>query len=237
MTPFTCCSFSCVLSKLKHPNPGDVGGDHGSHNTQPITNPVRRTRRHLLVTRQGFGASGPLLGLRHDGPSVGFDRTLWSIYVGDLNARGIKVGLIQGDSMRIIQANRPKDPCKVESTPIKLQPELLVGRCELERFARMATSHPQFDALVERLGEVKPSDIGTIYVYEVASECYEVDWELTTVTPQTFEAMALTAHLAEAKLSCRLVLPKPRRGRSVGRPRPALAVSEPIPYGQIRLPF
>ena len=43
-------------------------------------------------------------------------------------------------------------------------------------------------------------DFRTIYVYQVDQDTYEVDWELTTMTPSTFEAVALAAYMSEGGL-------------------------------------
>lgn len=78
-------------------------------------------------------------------------------------------------------------------------------------------------------------DFGTIYVYQVDQDTYEIDWELTTMMPGAFEAVALAAHLSGQMLPCRLVLPKPKRGKEQNRPRLLLSFREPVTFGQLRM--
>lgn len=77
-------------------------------------------------------------------------------------------------------------------------------------------------------------DVGTIYVYQVDVDLYEVDWELTTITPAVFEAVALVVHQAGQMLPCRLVGPKTRRRKNGNKPKMVLSIAEPVSYGQLR---
>jgi hypothetical protein len=81
------------------------------------------------------------------------------------------------------------------------------------------------------------ADFGKLYVYEAWEGAYEVDFELTTMSRTIFEALALATHQTGKKLLCQLVLPKPRRKKSMVNPKPATLVSEPVTYGQLRLPL
>lgn len=79
--------------------------------------------------------------------------------------------------------------------------------------------------------------LGTLYVYRVADDLYEVDWELTTISPVVVEALALAAYQTGQMLPCHLVLPKARRGRNVTTPKARPTLDERVTYGQLRLPL
>src|SRR5713101_9213900 len=79
------------------------------------------------------------------GHLIGLDEALCSQYAMELVRKGAKVGYsIGGDEdpnvIRILKAGtpkpKPKPKIKVESTTIRMSPELLVGQKELARFAR-----------------------------------------------------------------------------------------------------
>ena len=82
---------------------------------------------------------------------------------------------------------------------------------------------------------MSPRDLGTIYVYQADVELYEVDWELTTMPPAVFEAVAVAAHQSGQMLPCRLVLPRARRRKNGNRPKMVLSVAGPVTYGQMRM--
>ena len=103
----------------------------------------------------------------------------------------------------------------------------MLGRQELERLSRIARTHAQFDELVARIRAENATEVGVIYVYQVAADCYEVDWELTALPPSLFEAVALAAHFELSSMPCRLVAPKSKRQQRAHSQKPVLQLSEP----------
>ncbi len=171
---------------------------------------------------------------------IGFDSESASYYVQALLEQGKRVGIVQGNSVRALSLRGGGDRSKGKSTTIGLAPELLLGTWELERLCRQLTRKSSADReVVERLrAELSQgkatADLGTLYVYQVCQDMYEVEAELTTIPQAVVEALAVAAHLAGKMLRCQLVEPKPRRkhGRA---PKPVIVVSEPVQYGQLRL--
>lgn len=184
-----------------------------------------------------------LLGLRCDGNAVGFDRVDWLIYVGDLSKQRIAVGIRQGNVVRSVHLQRTTNLRPLRSTPISLTPAQLFGLAELERLERgFARKDSTLRATLERIGDElangRPAalaDFGTLYVYQVADDIYELDWELTTMAPSIVEVVALAAHRAGHGVPCRLVPPRPQRRNLRIRPQSMVQVAEPVAYGQLRL--
>jgi hypothetical protein len=120
-----------------------------------------------------------------------------------------------------------------------------VGQREIERLAScLARKHSRLHQLVTGLraqsqeGDRNPwTDAGLLYAYQVADDVYEVDWELTRISRPMVEALVLAAHLDSQPVPCQLVLPKPSRNRPPVRSQPTIQISDPVPYGQMRLPL
>jgi hypothetical protein len=186
-----------------------------------------------------------VLSIRPDSASVGFDKVNMSIHANRLNQKGFKVGILKDNAVRTLQFHRPKKPVNIPSTTIGLAPELLLGRRELERLeACLTRKRSHLKDLAQRIrtqlynGHHTPvTDFGKLYVYEAWEGVYEVDFELTTMSKTIFEALALATHQAGKKLLCQLVAPKPRRKNKGAGPNPMAMVSEPVTYGQLRLPL
>lgn len=165
------------------------------------------------------------------------------------------VGMRRANTVRALRLNRAKKADAVSSTAIPLAPEQLVGKRELERLQHRLGQRRS--ALRSHVGELRAQlatgkrsaigSLGTIYVYRAGADLYEMDWELTTVTPMAFEALLLAAHQAGHVLPCQLVLPKPRRGKNSRRvrtsqrrrsnPASLVALDEPVAYGRLSLPL
>jgi hypothetical protein len=73
-----------------------------------------------------------------------------------------------------------------------------------------------------------------VYVYQVDSDWYEVDWELTGISEKRFQLLALAAYELKRTLECQLVAARPRRRERFLR-KGTLQVSEPVAYGQLKL--
>ena len=183
-----------------------------------------------------------LVGFCCEEQSMGLDGESAGYCIKALLEQGEKVGILKGNTVRPLVLRGSGDPSKVKSRTIGLMPELLFGRRELERLSHQLTRRSASSAeLVERLqaefASGKPtSDLGTLWVYQIGVDCYECDWELTTIPESVVEALAVAAHLAGKMLRCQLVEPNPRRKK--GRaPKPTIVVSEPVVYGQLRFAF
>jgi hypothetical protein len=186
-----------------------------------------------------------LLGLRVDGDAAGFDHITSSTYVDELSKQRVAVGIRQGNLVRTIQLQPTKNPRPLPSTPASLAPAHLFGLAELEDLERRITARNSalqatLDRIAHDLAAGRSStfaDFGDLFVYQVAENVYEVDWELTTMPSSTVELLALAAHRAGRLLPCRLVPPKPQRRDGRIRPPRMLQVTELVPYGQLRLPL
>ena len=177
---------------------------------------------------------------------VGFEGATLSGYLEVLADKGVKVAFLRGSTIIMAEPHRVRQvPRQVKGTPIGLAPELLLGRQELDRLHEtVRRGHSYLSGLVDRVltqYAAKPekfiSELGKLYVYQVAEDMYEVDWELTRLTKVTFEAAAIVADAHGSKLRCWLVAPKGRR-KGGAAPRPTenkLTVSQPVTYGQLRL--
>ncbi len=184
-----------------------------------------------------------VLGLECDGTTVGFDDIGLSVYLKQLLGRGLQVGIRQGDTVHAVRFCNTSSSYKVISTAIGLAPKLLLGEKELDRLQhRFGNGHSTFSNRVHEVRErifkgqgMTLKDFGTIYVYQVDQDTYEIDWELTTMTASAFEAVALAAHLSGQMLPCRLVLPKPKRSKKQNRPKLLFSVCEPVTFGQLKM--
>lgn len=184
-----------------------------------------------------------ILGFYCGEESVGFDGETAGYYIKALLEQGEQVGILRGNTVQPLVLRGSGDPGKVKSRTMGMAPELLFGLRELERLRRTLTrKHSPMRDLVERVraemtsGNIQAvTEMGTIYVYQVAQDMYEVEEELTTVPRAVLEALAVAAHLAGRMLKCQLVAPKPRRGRKGTAARAVFSVSEPVTYGQLRL--
>jgi hypothetical protein len=193
---------------------------------------------------QDLARARPILRINSDADAVGFDKATMSAYASRLNQKRIKVGILKDNAVRTLQFQRPKKPVNVPSTTIGLAPELLLGRRELERLkGHLTRKRSHLKDLAQRImtelsngHHTSVTDFGKLYVYEAWEGAYEVDFELTTISKIIFEALALAAHQAGRKLVCQLVPPKTRRVKN-GTTRQATLVSEPVVYGQLRLPL
>ena len=186
-----------------------------------------------------------VLPIRPDSASVGFDKVNMSVHAYRLNQKGLKVGILKDGAVRTLQFPRTKKSINVPSTAIGLAPVLLLGRRELERLERRLTrKYSAFKDLTERIKaelsnghRASVSDFDKLYVYEAWEGAYEVDWELTAMSKTTFESLALATHQTGKKLLCQLVPPKARRKKNLANLKPVTQVSEPVTYGQLRLPL
>lgn len=175
--------------------------------------------------------------------SVGFDSISLSVFLRQLLSKGLQVGILEGRTLHAVRLRNTSRSCKVDSTTVGLAPKLLLDQTELDRLQhRFGNGHTTFKDRVQELKEqiskapgMTLKDFGTIYVYQIDEGTYEVDWELTTMTPDAFEVVAFAAHLSGQMLPCRLVLPKPKRSKKQNRPRLLLSVCEPVTFGQLRM--
>lgn len=187
-----------------------------------------------------------ILPIKSAADSVGFDKATMSAFASKLNKKGIKVGILKGNAVRTIECHRSQKLFPAPSTSIWLAPQVLVGGQELERLQScVKRKRSTLTAIVESITmglsnghhQTWNTDFGTLVVYQVSEDIYEVDWELTTVSKTTFEALALATHLAGEMLPCRLVLPKSKRKKNGNTPKQMVSVGEPVTYGQLRLPI
>lgn len=185
------------------------------------------------------------LGLRCDSASAGFDRITWSAYVADLAKKRIPIGLMRGNTISAVHLQAIQKPSQLRSIAVDLMPNQLVGQREIDTLASCLTrKHSRVGELVRGLRAQSAkgdrntwTDPGVLYAYQVSDDIYEVDWDLTRISPPTVEALLLAAHLESQPLPCQLVPPKPRREKQAVRSVPIIQLSEPVTYGQLRLPL
>jgi hypothetical protein len=164
---------------------------------------------------QDLAQARRILPIKSNGESVGFDKATMSSHARRLNQKGTKVGVLKDNAVRTLQSHHPKKPVNVPSTTIGLAPELLLGKRELERLeACLTRKHSPLKDLALRIRaelsngyHTSVADFGKLYVYDAWEGMYEVDWELTTMSKITFEALALATYQAGKKLLCQLVPP------------------------------
>ncbi len=171
---------------------------------------------------------------------LGADYTLLMRYVPRLLDKGIKVGVIKGNTVRMLDKSNPSPRPKVESTTIGLPPELLEGRKELERLARSRemkrySTQELINTIKQHLATSNTKEIaeyGTLYVYRI-HDSFEIDYELTTIPRSLIDALLVAAYQSGKMLKAELVEPKGRRkrGRKLQR---EITVSEPVTYGQMK---
>lgn len=176
--------------------------------------------------------TGKAIGFFNDGALVEILRRLV------LN--GYEVAVAEGSALRSVTLpSSPKHKQRVTGRSIGLSPELLEDRDIIERLSSRLTQQPEGKDLVHRLREElsKPSrSQATLYVIQVAETIYEVDWDLTTIDTQTYEALLVAAYLGQRFLRCVLVPPRSKRRRTNrARQQMFLHLSDGIPYGQLRL--
>ena len=184
-----------------------------------------------------------VIGFCCDGESIGLDSESASYYAQSLLEQGERVGILRGNTVRPLALRPPMKPTKVASTTIRVAPVLLFGQRELTRLCRVHTRRrAPMGATVEQFrqelvsgNEAAVRDAGSLYVYQVGQEMYEIDPELTGVSEQVVEALAVATHLEGQMLRCQLVLPKAKRNNKSSEVKPRIVVSEPIMYGQLRL--
>lgn len=173
-----------------------------------------------------------LVGLRCEGERVGFEPSAVYGYAEELALQGITVAVLRDCSMYTVGASKRDKPKAVQSSVLFLAPELLLDRMQLERMERAT---PLSTA---RLREQAATDLGTIYVYRVYDEVYEIDWELTKVPRDSLETILFAAHKLGKKVACRVIAPKTQRnGRRSDVSGEHNAVSTPNGKGQLRLLF
>ena len=187
-----------------------------------------------------------LLQLRCFGENVGFDpNDAWG-YAKLLVVEGLQVDLRRGDkTYSLTNRLRLSHRGPVMSRVVWLDPDLLLPTDHLQRLAQqVACGRYPGHQLVARLREPLShgdtsalGEFGRVFVYQVGAEpLYEVDWELTTVPPDIFEALTLAAFNGNHKVPCHLVLPKGRRIGAQAKQRPPLPTDRmPSDRGQMRL--
>jgi hypothetical protein len=186
--------------------------------------------------------AGHLLGLRYEGVAVGFDYPTWSIYVRDLAQRKIAIGVLQGGEVRDVRiraTNRLRLPT---TATIDLAPRQLFTRAELEVFTRrdpratlpLSRSAEKLNVDLADSYQNGLRDVGSVFVYMVGDDLYEIDWDLTTVPRSVVEDFAIAAHLAGRLISCQLIPPR-RRQENVPTLRSNLRIAALVPYGQLAL--
>lgn len=186
-----------------------------------------------------------LLGFEHQQADFGVDSATLADYVDQLDAKGLKVAFLRGSTIQAVKVRKARKQKDVPSTVVGLAPELLLGRHELDRLHVQVEQRRSYLAdFVGRLSDQHSgtlsntfASLGSLYVYQVAEDCYEVDWELSRITRTTFEAFAVLADTSHSKLRCLLVEPRSRRllkKAQAERPKVYLA-SEPVTFGQLRL--
>lgn len=86
-----------------------------------------------------------VLGLECDGATaVGFDGITLSIYLKQLLAKGLKVGMLRGNTAQAINIQKAKASHRVASTLIGLAPKLLSGKEELDCLERCLSRQSSF---------------------------------------------------------------------------------------------
>lgn len=181
-------------------------------------------------------------GAHFDCERVGFDTCEAMAHVVRLLERGIKVGLRQGDRVRMLSRRRPHRPAPPAGTSLLLAPELLIDRRELaamrqsmsRKHWRLRDSLEAWRSLLCQGPQSTGRELPTLYVYEMAAGVYEVDWELTTLQEASFQTFALACDLAGERISCRLVPPR-SAGHKPARSAKAIVMQPPVTFGQLRL--
>ncbi len=173
-----------------------------------------------------------LVGLRYEGQRVGFDPTAVYGYADELAHQGVTVVVLRDCGIYTVGTSRKEKPKQVKSSVLFLAPELLLDSVQL---LRMKRATPLTTA---RLKEQAAADLGSIYVYQVYDEVYEIDWELTRVPRASLETILFAAHKLGKKVACRVVAPKTQRnGRRSDMGGQDDAMSTPNGKGQLRLLF
>lgn len=188
-----------------------------------------------------------VLGLACDGTALGFDPEIAAIYANQFLKRHFKVAVQRGTTVRFLTLRRLSKQGAIPFTPLFLAPTLLLDERDLKTLrSRLPSKHSPLRSAVERIARILSeddksalNDLGRLYVFKVWDDMYEVDWGLTTLSRVTFEAVALLAHERRETLACRLVAPKGQRERhsAAKRAEPRVTRSEPVTYGQLRLPL
>lgn len=172
-------------------------------------------------------------GARYDCSAVGFDKQEAMAHALALMARGLKVGLRRGDTVRMLSRPPKRLARKPETTPVFLAPALLFDRSTLQRFAHsVSRQHSRLRVCFDRWRFFLSSgekDTPTIYVMRLADSMYEVDWQHTELSEESLHGLALAADSMGVRLSCRLVSGK----HAIGRRR--LTTPKVVVYGQLHL--
>ena len=173
-----------------------------------------------------------LTGLRCEGQRVGFMPSAVYGYVDELAKQGVALAVLRDCSFYTIGVAKREKPQPVQSSVLFLAPELLLDRVQLQRMERDTVLNKA------RLREQAATDWGTIYVYRVYDEVYEIDWELTKVPRDSLETKLFAAHKLGKKVACRVVAPKTQRnGKRSDESGEYDATSTTNGKGQLRLLF
>ena len=148
-----------------------------------------------------------LVGLRCDGQSAGFEPSAVYAYNSLLAHRSVSITVLRSQGIVAIGARKVCKPVPPASRSIFLAPDLLLDTTEQERLKK---SIPFNDA---RTAQMATQDLGRVYVYQVDEGIYEIDWDLTGIPRASVEAFLLACAQLGKKVRCRLVAPKPKRGR------------------------
>ena len=146
-----------------------------------------------------------LTGLRCEGQRVGLEPSAVYGYADELAHQGVTVVVLRDCGIYTVGTSKHDKPKQVKSSVLFLAPELLLDSVQL---LRMERTTPLTTA---RLREQAATDLGSIYVYQVYDEVYEIDWELTRVPRASLETKLLAAHKLGRKVACRVVAPKTQR--------------------------
>lgn len=171
------------------------------------------------------------IGVQYGAVRVGFDRDGAVAQALSLMNRGLKVGLRRGATIRMLRPVTQSEVKPVTSSPIFLAPQRLLDEHELDALqAALGRRSCPFRSAYERWQDsFSEGDKPAIYVYRVAQDMYEVDWQLTSASETTFHGMALAAYRSGRELACRLVAPRRLRPSSVD------STDEPAIFGQLHL--
>ncbi len=173
-----------------------------------------------------------LVGLRYEGQRVGFEPSAVYGYAEELAQQGVTLVVLRDCGIYTVGTSKKAKPMQVKSSVLFLAPELLLDSVQL---LRMERATPLTKA---RLKEQAAADLGSIYVYQVYDEVYEIDWELTRVPRANLETILYAAHKLGKKVACRVVAPKTQRngkmaiGKTQDNPSGTL-----LGTGQIKLLF
>ena len=170
-----------------------------------------------------------LVGLRCDGQSAGFEPGAVYSYSTQLAHRSVTITVLRPQGIVAIGAPKVCKPKPPASRSIFLAPDLLLDATEQ---ARLEKSIPLNDALLTQLAT---QDLGRIYVYQVAETTCEIDWDLTGIPRASLEACLLACAQLGRNVRCRLVEPKPKRGRRSEPSELGAASVETKKQGQLRL--